>query len=105
MTTHPRGADDACMADDDNIHPASPALDFLDWPVPARIDDVLSLYTAWRDEAAAVEETYRRWCAAAGAERDRRHGAYIAALDQEQAAAIGYAIAAMGPCALLQSLG
>ena len=93
------------MAHDENTHPGSPALDSSDRPVPDPIDDALSAYSAWREEAAAVEETYRHWCAAPSAERDRRHGAYIGALDQEQAAAITYAIAASELRALLQSLG
>ena len=105
MTIHPRAADHARMADDQNTQPGGPELDAIDWPVPDRIDDVLFAYTAWRDEAAAVEETYRQWSVAASAERDARHGAYTAALDREQVAAMTYAIAASELRALLSSLG
>jgi hypothetical protein len=79
------------MAADEKIYPGGPA---LGWPASDLIDEVLFWYTEWRDEAAAVAETYRHWCAAPSVERDRRYGVYIAALDREQAAAMTCAIAA-----------
>jgi hypothetical protein len=87
------------MAADEKIRSGSPA---LGWPVSDLIDEVLFFYTEWRDEAAAVEETYLHWCAASSVERDHRYGAYIAALDQEQAGAMTYAIAASELRALLR---
>jgi hypothetical protein len=87
------------MAADEKMHHGSPA---HGWPVSDLIDDVLCFYTEWRDEAAAVEETYLHWCGAPGAERDHRYGAYIAALDQEEAAALTCAIAASELRALLR---
>jgi hypothetical protein len=81
------------MADDEKIHLGSPALESLGWPVSDLIDEALFSYADWRDESAAVEETYLHWCAAPRADRNHRYGAYIAALDREQAAAMIYAIA------------
>jgi hypothetical protein len=75
------------MADEYDFYPT---LDSLIWPVP---DEVQHAHDEWRGEAAAVQETYRQWCAAPVAERARRHGAYRAALDREQAAAVTFAIA------------
>jgi hypothetical protein len=93
------------MAADEKIHPGSPALDSLGWPVSDLIDEVLFSYDEWRDEATTVEEAYRHWCTAPAAERDRRYGAYLAALDQEETAALMYAINATELRAALQSAG
>ena len=82
-----------------------PALGLLDWPLSDVIDEVLFLYTEWLDEATGVEEIYRRWSAAPSVEREHWHGAYIAALDQEEAAALMYAITAAEFRGLLQSIG
>lgn len=62
---------------------------------------MLACYAEWREEVSAVDETYRRWCAASTAERDRRYGVYIAALDQEESAAMTYAVVAEELRALL----
>jgi hypothetical protein len=93
------------MADHEKIHVGSPALDSLGWPVSDLIDEALFSYAEWRDESAAVEETYVHWCAAPRADRNHRYGAYIAALDREQAAAVVYAIAISELRALVQSVG
>jgi hypothetical protein len=93
------------MASDDLIRPVRPALSSLDRLVSDLIDEVLFFHTEWRDEAAAVEEIYRRWSAAPGAEREHCFGAYIAALDQEEAAAMMYAITAAELRAVLPSVG
>jgi hypothetical protein len=93
------------MAADDMIRPVSAALGSLDWPVSDLIDEVLFFHSEWRDEAAAVEEIYRRWSAAPDAERECCYGAYIAALDQEEAAATRYAVTAGELRAMLQSVG
>jgi hypothetical protein len=66
------------------------------------IDEMLSCYYEWRDEAAVVDETYRHWCTAPSAERERYFAVYIAALDQEESAAMTYAFAAEELRELLQ---
>jgi predicted HicB family RNase H-like nuclease len=58
------------------------------------IDEMLACYAEWRQEVWAVDETYRHWCAAPSAERDRCFAVYFATLDQEESAAATYAIAA-----------
>jgi hypothetical protein len=105
MTAHPGGADHARMAADDVIRFVSPALSSLDWTLSDLIDEVLFSHGEWRHEAAAVEQIYRRWSAAHGTEREHLYGAYIAALDQEEAAAMMYATVATEIRALLQGDG
>jgi hypothetical protein len=73
-----------------NTPSGPPALAQVASEIDALIDEMLAYFDQWRQEVAAVEETYRRWCAAPSAERDRSFGVYIAALDQEEAAAIMY---------------
>ena len=105
MTTHPRGADHARMAADDTIRPAGPALDPPARPACDLIDEARLYYTEWRYEAAAAAEVYRRWSTAPAADREHCYAAYIAALDQEEAAATMYAITAAELRALLHRAG
>ena len=73
------------------MFPATLTLAPLSCPRDELIDEMLACYAEWRDEVAAVDDAYRYWCAAPAAERDRRFGVYIAALDQEESAAMVYA--------------
>jgi hypothetical protein len=93
MTIHPRRADDAGMAAHDFIRPVIPALSSAICPVADLIDEALAFYEEWRDASADVEEIYHRWRTAPDAEREPCYGAYVAALDQEEAAAMMYALA------------
>jgi hypothetical protein len=45
----------------------------------------------WRETTDAVADTYGRWCLAPAVEEAAPFAAYLAALDQEQAAAGAYA--------------
>ena len=57
------------------------------------IDELVARYVAWREESAAVWET-AQWCSAAmPAESGLSFAVYLAALDREEAAAAGYAMA------------
>ena len=59
----------------------------LDWMV----DDAVLAYAGWREASAAVWDAYRRWASAAGSNHICAHAAYLAAVDQEEAAASDYA--------------
>jgi hypothetical protein len=54
------------------------------------IDTVMDLYVAWRERSAAVDAAYRRFRDGPPSERAIAHAAYLAALDQEELAAIDY---------------
>jgi len=56
-------------------------------------DEILDLYLDWREEAAAVGDTYALWARAPGHDRAARFVAYTAAIDREEAAALSYAAA------------
>ena len=64
-----------------------------DWPVTALVEELLACYDDWRDDAAAVAEAYRRWSDAPADEGIQGFLAYNAALDQEESAAMRYAMA------------
>ena len=54
------------------------------------IDDVMDAYIAWREESAAVDSAYERWIAASSSDMVCAHAAYVAALDREERASVGY---------------
>ncbi len=54
------------------------------------IDTVMDVYVAWRERSAAVGAVYRRFRDGPPSERALAHAAYLAALDQEELAAIDY---------------
>src|SRR4051794_26312884 len=83
-TTHPHRADDAAMLIPD-MFPDAPAPTRLSTHADRLIDELLDCHDEWLEDVAAVDETYQRWRAAPVAERPRCHGAYLAALDQEEA--------------------
>jgi hypothetical protein len=55
------------------------------------VDEMLACYIAWREDAAAVAEAYRRWSEAPAYHEPWRYSAYLAALEQEESAAASYA--------------
>jgi hypothetical protein len=55
------------------------------------VDDAVLAYAEWRHASAAVWDAYGRWESTAGPDHARGHAAYLAAIDQEQAAANAYA--------------
>jgi len=55
------------------------------------VDDAVLAYAEWRQASAAVWDVYGRWESVAGSDRVCAHAAYLAAVDQEQAAANSYA--------------
>jgi len=58
--------------------------------VAVLVDDMVACYANWREAAAGVRDTHRRWREANNEHRDG-FAAYMAALDQEQSAAARYA--------------
>jgi hypothetical protein len=61
--------------------------------VTALIDEKDS-FDEWREAADAAADAYRRWADASSDLRATRYEAYMAALNDEQSAAIMYAVAA-----------
>ena len=57
------------------------------------VDEMLSRYVNWRENAAATAGAYREWSRAPRAETDWRFAAYLAALDLEEFSADSYALA------------
>ena len=57
------------------------------------VDEMVDCYLEWRETAAAVATAYQRWVHASRAEERRRYSVYTASLDQEESAAITYAMA------------
>ena len=55
------------------------------------VDDAVRAYAEWRQASAAVWDAYRRWESTDGPDHTCAHAAYLAAIDQEQAAANAYA--------------
>jgi hypothetical protein len=55
------------------------------------VDDAVLAYAGWRQASAAVRDAYGQWESAARADYACAHAAYLAAIDQEQAAANAYA--------------
>ena len=55
------------------------------------VDDAVFAYAEWRHASAAVWDAYGRWESAAGSDHVSAHAAYLAVIDQEQAAANAYA--------------
>ena len=55
------------------------------------VDDAVLAYAEWRHASAAVRDAYGQWDSAARADYACAHAAYLAAVDQEQAAANAYA--------------
>ena len=55
------------------------------------VDEAVLAYAEWRQASAAVWDAYGRWESTAGSDHSSAHAAYLAAVDQEQAAANAYA--------------
>jgi hypothetical protein len=55
------------------------------------IDDAVLAYASWRNASAAVWHAYEQWDGAAGSDHSSAYAAYLAAVDQEEAAASAYA--------------
>jgi hypothetical protein len=60
-------------------------------PLPEVVDAAIDAYVQWREESADAREAYCRWSSAATTDRMLASGAYLAALDREEAAASVYA--------------
>lgn len=56
------------------------------------VDEMLSCYVEWREDAAEAAEAYRRWSMASSDESGWRFSCYMAALDQEEWSAKRYAV-------------
>lgn len=54
-------------------------------------DEMLAYYLDWRNDATAVADAYRVWQRALAAQATAHFAAYMAALDNEEAAATRYA--------------
>lgn len=57
----------------------------------ALVDEMLDRHAEWREDAAAVAVAYRGWSGAPAQEEAWRFSVYLAALEQEEFAANGYA--------------
>jgi hypothetical protein len=55
------------------------------------VDSMLDSELAWRESVATVGSAYRTWCAAPDDDRGLAFSCYVAALDQEEAAAAAFA--------------
>ena len=56
------------------------------------VDELLSYYIDWRQDAKAAEDAYRLWSTAPAGDGALRFSAYRAALDQEESSAARYAL-------------
>jgi hypothetical protein len=54
------------------------------------VDEMVACYAEWRGCARAVANAHWRWSESPPSEEDRLYSAYIASLEQEQAAAATY---------------
>ena len=54
-------------------------------------DEIIDLYLAWREEAAAVADAYALWADATADDKAARFAAFTAAIDREEAAVRSYA--------------
>jgi hypothetical protein len=59
------------------------------------MDSVVDSELAWRESVAAVGSAYRTWCAAPDHDRGLSFSCYVAALDQEEAAAAAFAASSL----------
>jgi hypothetical protein len=57
----------------------------------ALVDELLELYCEWREDSARVQTAYERFAAAEPEDRREAYAVYLAAVDQEEAAARTYA--------------
>ena len=57
------------------------------WSIAGLVDQMLDTYVEWREHAALVADAYACWYDTSASEGTLRFAAYLAALDQEQAAA------------------
>jgi hypothetical protein len=57
----------------------------------ALVDELLELYCEWREDSARVQTAYERFAAAEPEDRKAAYAVYLAAVDQEEAAARTYA--------------
>jgi hypothetical protein len=62
-------------------------------PAADLVDEMVACYAEWRGCARAVANAYSRWSGSPPSEEDRLYSAYIASLEQEQAAAATYELA------------
>lgn len=90
MTAHPPDTEDAPMRASQK-RARRIRVDLAEWPIPGLVDRMLDTYLDWCETADAVAGTYGRWCAAPTGEQGMWFAAYMAALDQEEAAAAVYA--------------
>jgi hypothetical protein len=57
----------------------------------ALVDELLELYCEWREDSARVQTAYERFADAEPEDRKAAYAVYLAAVDQEEAAARTYA--------------
>jgi hypothetical protein len=67
--------------------PPDPTLDVTDSMLHSELE--------WRESVAAVGSAYRCWCAASDHDRGLSFACYVAALDQEEAAAAAFAASSL----------
>ena len=64
-----------------------------DWPITELEEDLIDAYVEWREGATAAADAYRRWADAPSSQRAHWFLVYTAALNHEEFAAIGLALA------------
>ena len=74
-------------------------------PFAQLVGQMLASYCSWRRNATTVGHVHRRWCDAPCGDEARWYSRYLAALDQEEAAAIVYELAAWDLEGWLQRAG
>jgi hypothetical protein len=90
MTPHSAVTDDTAMKAS-RPHSSWVPVDTGAWPASALVEHALAMFVEWREDAAAVAQTYAQWRAAPLPERSWRFAVYTAALDQEENSARAYA--------------
>ena len=91
MPTHPTVTDHVCRMATSQA-PPNPGGDRASGIVPdALVDELLAYYIDWRYEEGNVADAYTCWSSAPAGETELLFSVYMAALDQEEAAAGRYA--------------
>jgi hypothetical protein len=83
MTAHSAFTNDTAMKAS-RPHASGVPVHAAAWPASALVKLALAMFVEWREDEAAVVQTYAQWRAAPLPERSWRFAVYTAALDQEE---------------------
>jgi hypothetical protein len=90
LTAHPDHGDHRCMGVLQIRRKREPT-PVVTGGIAELTDEMLDRYVEWREDAAAVADTYRRWSVAPANEEAMWFSAYMAALEMEEFTAASYA--------------